>query len=150
MLDAINRFFKDRLQPRESGGEMAFDTLALASAALMFEVIRADDTIQTSERDHLRTLLRSGFDIADEDLDALEGLAEQQVEDATDLYQFTRLITEHCDADERIELIAQLWSLAWADGEIDAMEEHAIRRVAGLIHVRNRDFVAARIRTRPA
>ncbi|MEE4298067.1 MAG: TerB family tellurite resistance protein [Pseudomonadales bacterium] len=149
MLATIERFFRDRLQGREgSDGGLAVDALPLACAALMFEVMRADRSIDASERERLRALLRAEFDLEAADLDAVEMLAEQQVEEAVDLYQFTRLIAAHTGVAERIALVEQLWQIAFADGELDAFEEHTIRRVAGLLHVRHSDLIAAKQRAR--
>lgn len=149
MLAAIERFFRDRLQAREgSEAGLAADGLPLACAALMFEVVRADRSIEDAERARLRALLRAEFELDAEDLDAVEALAEQEVEEAVDLYQFTRLIAEHTGVEERIALVEQLWQVAFADGELDVLEEHTIRRVAGLLHVRHSDLIAAKQRAR--
>ena len=149
MLAAIRSFFAERLQAEDEDG-LQVGALPLACAALMFEVMRADASIDATERERLRSLLRAEFDLEGSDLDALEALAEQEVEEATDLSQFTRLVTDHCGVEERIAVIDQLWKVAWADGVIDPLEEHTIRRVADLIHVRHGDFVAARQRARDA
>ena len=148
MLAAIERFFRERLQTADDDGRITVDALPLACAALMFEVVRADASIEDSERERLRALLRSEFELEAEDLDALEALAEQEVEEAVDLYQFTSLVAEHTGVEERIALIEQLWHVALADGELDALEEHTIRRIAGLLHVRHSDMIAAKLRAR--
>ena len=147
LLAALGEFFGARMTQDGQDDEQA---LALACAALLLEVSRADAEVDTRERDALRSRLAERFALAEADLDELEALAEREVEEATDLFQFTRLITEHYDAQARVALVEQLWSVAWADGRIDAHEEHLIRRIADLIHVRHSDFVAARQRTRPA
>ncbi len=149
MLERIERFFRERLLSAD-GQSLAHDARPLAMAALMFEVVRADAKVDHVERDRVRELLTARFDLSATDLDELEALAEQEVEDATDLYQFTRLVTEHSDADARIELIESLWHVALADGVIDPQEEHTIRRIAGLIHVRQSDFIRTRQRARSA
>lgn len=148
MLAAIERFFRERLQAPGDDDGLAADALPLACAALMFEVVRADRSIDAVERARLRTLLRAEFELEDEDLDALEALAEQEIEEAVDLYQFTSLVAEHTGVEARIALIEQLWQIAFADGELDVLEEHTIRRVAGLLHVRHSDMIAAKQRAR--
>lgn len=148
MLGAIERFFRERLLAPGPDDGLAVDALPLACAALMFEVVRADRTIDAAERERLRALLRAEFALEAEDLDAVEALAEQEVEEAVDLYQFTSLVARHTGVEERIALIEQLWQIAFADGELDALEEHTIRRVAGLLHVRHSDMIAAKQRAR--
>ena len=37
-----------------------------------------------------------------------------------------------------------LWELAYVDGDLDAAEDMLIRRIAGLIHVEDRDRMEAK------
>ncbi len=45
---------------------------------------------------------------------------------------------------ERIALVRNLWRVAFADGDLDRHEEHLVRRVADLLHVRHSDFIRAK------
>lgn len=148
MFDSIRSFFHEHLRQPESGGE-APDALALASAALMFEVMRADAAFDAREQARVRSVLRDTFRLDEAALDELESLARGQVEQATDLYQFTTLINDHYGPEDRITLIRNLWAVAWADGEVDRLEDHLIRRVADLLHVRHRDFISAKLAVKP-
>ena len=147
MLDAIRDFFSSRLEIPEADSSGP-DPLALATAALMMEVSRADTGIDEAERVRIRTLLHEQFGLPDEDLDQLQQLAEAEVEEATDLFQFTGLVNSHYGQPERIALLRKMWAVARADGHIDDFEEHLIRRVAGLLHVRHRDFIGAKLDSR--
>jgi uncharacterized tellurite resistance protein B-like protein len=149
VLTAIRSFFEDRLRPEEAAADGP-DPLALASAALMFEIGRADRELDDAERDQLRDLLARRFGLDAAALDEIERLAEAEVEEANDLYQFTQLVNEHYGPAERIEVVRNLWRVAWADGVVDAHEEHLIRRIADLLHVRHRDFIAAKLEVRDA
>ena len=62
------------------------------------------------------------------------------------LYGFTRIIKESWDNKKRISLLEMLWELAYVDGELDAAEDMLIRRIAGLIHVEDRDRIEAKQR----
>jgi uncharacterized tellurite resistance protein B-like protein len=48
--------------------------------------------------------------------------------------------------EERVELIEMLWGVAYADGVLDPEEDLLVRRIAGLIHVDDRERVLARQR----
>ncbi|MDZ7825649.1 MAG: TerB family tellurite resistance protein [Gammaproteobacteria bacterium] len=123
MLDTIRDFFRSRLETHEADGSGP-DSLALATAALMIEVSRADTGIDEAERIRIRTLLHEEFGLPDEDLDRLQQLAEAEVEEATDLFQFTGLVNRHYGQPERIALVRNMWAVARADGRIDDFEEH--------------------------
>lgn len=147
MIDAIREFFRTRLEAPAEGDDT--DALALATAALMFEVSRADAAMDDDERARISELLARQFDLPAADLETISALAEQEVAEATDLFQFTSLVNAHYGQPERIRMIRHLWAVAWADGEIDRLEEHLIRRVADLLHVRHADFIRAKLESRP-
>ena len=56
------------------------------------------------------------------------------------------MVTDRFSFEERVELMEMLWQVAYADGELDDFEANLLRRVAGLIHVSDRDSGAARKR----
>lgn len=41
-----------------------------------------------------------------------------------------------------------MWLVAFADSEKHPLEEHLIRRIAGLLHVPHPDFIDAKLRAR--
>ncbi|MDW7748805.1 TerB family tellurite resistance protein [Halomonas sp.] len=145
MIDSIQRFFSDILIAGDST-EASAPSLELATAALLFEVARADYHLDDSEVALLRERLQRRFDLADADLDELMRLAREEADSAVDHYQFVSLIKEHFDYDQRCELVRMMWSLSLADGEQHHLEEHRIRRLAELLHVGHSDFIRAKLR----
>ena len=61
------------------------------------------------------------------------------VENAGDLYAFTRIIKDRYEHEQRIEMVEMLWEVAFADGNLDHFESNLISRIAGLIFVSDRD-----------
>lgn len=151
MLATIRRFFEESLDPGTEGqsnhGRSA--PLALATAALMIEVMRVESSDDPTAFARVTSALEEIFDLPHIEIEELIGLAEQELSDATDLYQFTRLIKQHWGQEERIALIRNMWRVAWADGSVHHYEEHLIRRISDLIHVRHSDFIVAKRDTRP-
>ena len=47
---------------------------------------------------------------------------------------------------KKIRMLEMLWEVAYVDGELDPAEDMLIRRIAGLIHVEDRDRVLAKQR----
>jgi len=118
----------------------------LASAALMVEVIAADYERKPQERTALLATVRRGFGLDAEAAEALLARAEAAHRDATDYFRFTSQINQVCTPEEKVRLIEGLWRVAFADGELQDVELHVIRRIADLIHVPHMDFIAARDR----
>ena len=122
--------------------------IEFATAALLIEVSRSDSDKAEEEQTSILAILKSLFDFTDEELTGLVAIAEDAIEDEQDLYQFTHLMNAHYDYAGRRQLVTQLWRVAYADGRVDKFEEHIIRRIAGLLHVDNRDFIQAKITAR--
>ncbi|MBQ4834312.1 TerB family tellurite resistance protein [Pseudoalteromonas sp. MMG010] len=119
--------------------------LKTAVAALLIEVMRADDKLHNEEQHTLTNTLKKYFNLTDLEVTELTTNAQNSLDSATDYFQFSSQINEHCTASQRIEIIELLWRLAYADGELDPEEEYIIRKVAGLLYVAHTDFIAAKL-----
>ena len=113
----------------------------LASAALLIEVAKADADFSDGERAALLKLLRNTFDLDDEGLAALESLAAERSSDAVSLHEFTRVIVDACEPEERCQLVGLMWQVAFSDDHLDKYEEHLIRKVADLLYVSHSDLM---------
>ena len=76
--------------------------------------------------------------------EARTALAEAEASDMTSYYEFSSLIKNGFDYDERVKVIEMLWEVAHADGRIDTYEEHMIRKIAGLLYVKREDVVSSK------
>lgn len=145
MISRIISFFEETFAELDNGGEADDHQLQLTSAALMFEVIRADHAVADSELETLKKLLLEQFELSAAELAELIELAEQQSNEATSLYQFTRLVNDHFNPDQKLQVIASMWKIAVADGNIDRYEDNIIRRVAELIYIPHKDFIKSKL-----
>lgn len=150
MLDSLKRLFEDRTTSAPRSGEEGERDLRLATAALLFEVVRSDGTVHDSERAVMRTAVQSTFDLSPAEIDELVRAAESASARAVSLYEFTQVLQGALSADERKRIVELLWLVAFADSRKDALEEHTIRKVAGLLGVSHPDFIDAKLRARDA
>ncbi len=149
MLNAIKTFFDTRLQVSEN--EKSQDLVAavdLASAALLIEVMRSDHELDERESEEFLQVLKETLTIAESDLQELRMLAEQEATQATSLYEFTRLINDHYDYEQKCALIENMWRIAFSDDKLDKYEDHLIRKIAELIYVTHSDFIKAKLKVR--
>ncbi|AFJ03012.1 hypothetical protein Q7C_1871 [Methylophaga frappieri] len=147
MLDALKKildFSDNALTTPVSKGDSQ-----LAVAALLVEVMAADDEQQPEEVATLQKLLKTQFDLTDVEAKQLQQDAITAHAQATDYFAFTRHINEQYTMPEKIQLIEQLWTMAASDDVVEAVEQHVIRRIAGLLHVAHQDFIAAKLRVLP-
>ena len=154
MLNALRQFFDQRIagNPRQSAAE-AESRARVAAAALLVEVVRADDRFTPEEREAVLVSVRHKFGLAPAEAEELLGLAETEAREAHDYYQFTRRINASFGPQRKVRLIEELWRVAFADDLLHRHEEQLIRRVADLLHVPHRAYINAKLRAqaeRPA
>jgi uncharacterized tellurite resistance protein B-like protein len=110
----------------------------------MFEVARADFTVETTEQDAVTSLLTAQFNLSADEVSTITEAAVEQADAATCLFEFTRTLNELASAEQKRDLLAMMWRVAMADNEISRYEEHVIRKVADLLYVPHSDFIAAK------
>lgn len=125
-------------------GEVEDRALELACAALMFEVARADFTVETTEQDAVTSLLTAQFNLSADEVSTITEAAIEQADAATCLFEFTRTLNELASAEQKRNLLAMMWRVAMADNALSRYEEHVIRKVADLLYVPHGDFIAAK------
>lgn len=144
MLDALKRFFETRFD--DDGSPDAHNAVELATAALLVEMQRADDVIDERDERAIRDLLARHFHLDDEAVDRLVALANERADRSVSLHEFTRLIHARFDVAQKTTIVEMLWRVAFADGRVDAHEEHLVRKVADLLYLPQSAFIKAKER----
>jgi uncharacterized tellurite resistance protein B-like protein len=153
VLRGLQQFFEARISPLRLGGRGEADAehrLRLATAALFVEMMRVDFQVTDEERRNLETVVRETLGLDPDETRELLALAEEEVDAAVELFQFTRLIDESFSTEQKALLVERLWRIAYADAHVDRLEEHLVRKIANLLHVSHRDYIAAKQAARPA
>ncbi|HKK16182.1 MAG TPA: TerB family tellurite resistance protein [Gammaproteobacteria bacterium] len=144
MLNAIKNFFEQNVSSSESRDRE--HQLKLATGALLLEMMKQDHTVTRTERKSVNAILQTEFGLSDEETHELYQHAADEASEAVDYFQFTSFIARECSQDEKIRIIEYLWTIAYADARLDALEEHMIRRITDLIYVSHRDMIQAKHR----
>jgi uncharacterized tellurite resistance protein B-like protein len=122
--------------------------LNLAAAALLIETARSDFVQDETEFLKMTELLANSLKLGADEVKDLMAAAEQRVDEAVSLYEFTRVINDHYSAEQKLRLIGAMWTVAFADGNVDKYEEHLIRQVAELIYVPHSDYIQSKLTVR--
>jgi uncharacterized tellurite resistance protein B-like protein len=148
MLEGIKSFFARHAGETEEPGEAASPEhrLHVAACALLLELAHADDDFSPEERTHIERAVVHHFDLPIETARELIELAEQEREEATDLFQFTSLINAYYDEGQRMVLAEVLWRVVYADGKLSAREDTLMRKLANLLELRPGYLAEARKR----
>lgn len=144
MLKQLSDFFTAIIDtPHQTGPTPP--SLEVSCAVLLCEVMRADHDNTSDEKKALDSLLSKHFSLSDTQVNSVISLAVELSENSSDFYQFTKVINEEYALDERIKIVDLLWQVAYADGELANIEEHIIRKIADLLHLRHSEYIATKI-----
>jgi uncharacterized tellurite resistance protein B-like protein len=150
MLRALKDLFDTIVPPAPQTGNGGDHALHLATAVLLVEVMRAEPQLGEAERIAVVEALRRKFTLADDELDRLVELAHESARTANDFYGFTSTLNERFSHEQKVRMVEFMWSVALADGHLDAHESHLISKVAGLLHVTHGEYIAAKLHARQA
>ena len=109
--------------------------LRLATAVLMVDVARADHVFDESEFERVLQLVEQHFGLAPEEAAELVNSASETADDIVSVHEFTALLHEHLDEDEKARIVGFLWEIAYADGQLDKYEDSLILKISDLLYV---------------
>jgi uncharacterized tellurite resistance protein B-like protein len=148
MIERIHTFFRNRIAPRDLSEDDAEHRVHLATAALFIEMTKADFEVKDEESAAVLDAVRRVLEISDDEARTMLSLAEAEARESVSLYEFTRLVNDSFSPERKKEVVELLWRIAFADAQLEAREEHLVRKVARLLHVSHRDFIDAKRRAR--
>ncbi len=147
ILDSIKKFFERNIAANTDDSVSNLDhSLQIATAALLVEIMHADFEVSSDENEAIRNALCESFDLTINDAEDLIRLAEQEMDKAADYFQFTSLINKHFDLAQKVKIVENFWKVAFSDGVLDKYEDHIVRKIADLLYVPHREFIAAKHR----
>ena len=148
MLNSLQNLLSSFFQPETGGAVPAGGNLQLATAVLLFDVMRSDDDASGAERAQALAALRKRFALSEDALAQLMAQAEQTAKSANDYFSFTSLMNDSFTQAQKIQVVQFMWHVAYADDSVDANENHLISKIAGLLHVTHGDYIAAKMRAK--
>lgn len=152
MIKSIKTFFENKLAKSDETEENSsmLSRVDLTCAALLIEVMNSDHELDEREQQEFIAVLQESYDIAETDLAELTQLAKDEAHGATSLYEFTRLINDSYDYEQKVSLIENMWRIAFSDERLDKYEDHLIRKVSDLIYVSHSDFIKTKLKVKNA
>ena len=121
-----------------------------ACAALLIETALADKVFNEEELISMQQTLNKVYKVDENHIEELINESKKKVSESTSLYEYTRLINDLCDYEDKIRLINNLWSIAFADQQLDKYEEYLIRKISDLLYVSHKDFIEQKLRVKEA
>ena len=117
----------------------------LATAVLLYEIASADMEIADAENETLQRLLAALPGVDSESAKALMERALAHQSESVSLHEYADALNAQCGFEEKRHLVRMIWEVAYADGVLDAHEEHMVRRLADLLFVPHSVFIQEKL-----
>lgn len=117
----------------------------IATCALFLEVANSDDNFAKEEKEHIYNSMKDIFELEDEYIKELISLSKEQVKHSVSLYEFTDIINQNFNKEEKYEIVKNLWKLIYADNIVDQYENLFINRISNNFHLEHKDLIAAKL-----
>ncbi|MGE0844754.1 MAG: TerB family tellurite resistance protein [Flavobacteriaceae bacterium] len=140
LVDSIRSLFA---ASKDGRGDEPLDA-RLAAAALAVHAIAVDGDVTEDEKRTLREVLQREYSLGERETKLLIEEARARDREAVDLFAFTSVLKRNLDAEGRRRVVAMLWRLAYADGEVHEFEDNLVWRIAELLGVPARERVLLR------
>lgn len=119
--------------------------LQIATAAIFIEMAKADGVISDDERDLIILSLKKRFNLNEQDIDELIELSKAKLDESISLYEFSSTINKHFTADDKMELLKNLWRMIYADEKLNRYEDQLIKLIGGMLQMEHRRIIDAKM-----
>jgi uncharacterized tellurite resistance protein B-like protein len=127
------KMFFGAMRRRWAGEGDGFEDLHLAAAALLVELVYADEDFSDVERHHVEGVLQREFGMTASQARQLVELTEAQRDVGFDVRELTSVISSHYGTDQKAALVDAMWGLVLADGELARKERYFMGEVMELM-----------------
>ena len=148
MINKIKDLIGNFSKTEELNEEPDLSTLNSACAALLVEIAFADKDFEEREKQSLKESLIQTYDIEESAVQEIIDDAKQAVNESTSLYAYTRIVNDEFEYNDKLDLLRNLWKVAYSDGNLDKYEEHLIRKISDLIHISHSDYINIKLEIR--
>ena len=129
-----------RISAEDTAADERDEAIRMATAVLMVDVALVDSTFDEAEFEHMIGLIKDRFGLSAQAAADLINAANAEADELVSVYEFTKVLHDNLNHDEKARVIDLLWAIACADGELDKYENALILKVSDLLHV-NRALV---------
>jgi uncharacterized tellurite resistance protein B-like protein len=120
--------------------------IKIATCVLLVELAGSDDEFSDNERKLIIEIFKSQFDLSDEEVAELIDTAKEARRKSVDLWQFTNLINQNFNEEEKIKIVENAWRVVYADGKLTHHEDYLIHKISNLLRLSHADLINAKLK----
>ena len=121
-----------------------FERRHIAVAVLLLEAMYIDHRASEREQAAIRRLLCEHFAMSEEAARQLVAVADERFAEVLDDWEFAEAVRAGFNAAERREVLTMLWEVAYADGDLERLEERLVSRLGQQLDIDPEGVDAAR------
>lgn len=146
----INRLKKFFMKPGTGGAttqnEASSHDIRVAACALLLEISNIDGEFTQQEKELIIDTLQSDYGLDHDNTLSLMQAAEDELNESTDLWQFTELINRNYSIEEKINIIEMVWRIAYTDDILDKHEDYLLHKLGRMLHLSHNKLIAAKMK----
>ena len=113
----------------------------LSATCLLLSVVKADEKINKEEIDITKEIIADFFKLDDNRTNNFINEATKLLEESIDIFEFGKELSQLFSYQDKIDFICCTYEVAFADGTIDYLEEHIIKKIATMLNVYHEDLI---------
>ncbi len=145
MLDLLFDLFNKNKDNTEETYFKRNHATQIAACALFLEIANIDENFTEKEKQKIINIMKNKFEISDSEIEKLIYRSKEEIKKSVSDFEFTTIVNQHLDNDEKFSLIKNLWQIAYIDGNIDMYEDHFIKKICNNLNLTNKDRIAAKL-----
>jgi uncharacterized tellurite resistance protein B-like protein len=120
--------------------------LHIATCAVLLEIAHADDEFSPDEEQRIEELMQKHFNLPAETVQEIKEVSEKRRKHSIDLWQFTNTIKENYSPEQKEKVIEMIWSVIYADSNLDMHEDYLAHKLAKLLGLAHKQLIAAKVK----
>ena len=149
MLDSLKLFIKEKMELKEVTPSSSLQrAMQVAACAVLLEAAMADNELSGEELDHIYAALEHLYNMDKSDIDQLLEMTRKESKEALDLWQFTSLINQNYNSEQKILLMEHISRVILSDGTLDQFEDYLARKLKPILRLEHRQWIEAKRRAR--
>jgi len=132
----------EKEQPPTDSHEKKFQ---IATAALFVELAKADGDFSEEERKRIIDTMQKNFNLTNECVKELLELSEEEANESISVFEFTSVINDHFEKNEKLQLLNNLWRIVYTDGKLNQYEDRLIKIIGSTLNLDHKDVINAKL-----
>ena len=113
----------------------------ISACCLLLTIAKADEILEDEEIKNIKEIIIDFFNIEADKIDFIVSESINILENSTDIFEFGRDLNNSLSYQDKIDFICCTFEVAFSDGQLHYLEEHAIKKIATILNVNHKDII---------